>query len=219
MRRSLPALLSLACLPLIAALAAGCGGDSGSAKADAPAKPVAPHCPAAWKPGWQALANRIHAPVYCPTWMPEPLTGQIAGHVNYAGGGGSTLSVSPDRSYLASVIWAEPGSGELHVNIRGYPGRTRIPLCIPPAAQSTHASKKSIPCFSDPHGTVTSGPIHATVYTVNQGADQWHVLFAWHAFGGLYTVSQHVAEPLTYEGVNASLRHILRSLVVIRPAT
>src|SRR5438128_12692550 len=85
--------------------------------------PAARSCPAAWRGGWQALANRIQAPVYCPTWMPDPLDARIGGRY------GNGESVSRDRSYLISFIWREPGSGEVHVNLRGYPGRTRIPTC------------------------------------------------------------------------------------------
>ena len=35
------------------------------------------------------------------------------------------------------------------------------------------------------------------MYTVNQDADQWHVLYAWTHNGTLYTLSEHVAPPLT----------------------
>ena len=46
----------------------------------ASAAPSAPAgCPSAWARGWQQLANRIQAPVYCPTWMPNPLDGKIGG--------------------------------------------------------------------------------------------------------------------------------------------
>ncbi len=37
-----------------------------------------------------------------------------------------------------------------------------------------------------------------TEYTVNQDADKWHVLYAWTYRGSLYTISQHVAPPLTF---------------------
>jgi hypothetical protein len=36
-------------------------------------------CPAAWAKGWQALADKVAAPVYCPTWMPNPLDAHIGG--------------------------------------------------------------------------------------------------------------------------------------------
>ncbi len=35
----------------------------------------------AHRAGWQQLANRIGADVYCPGWLPDPLIGQIGGTV------------------------------------------------------------------------------------------------------------------------------------------
>ena len=58
-----------------------------------------------------------------------------------------------------------------------------------------------------------------TVYSVNQGADQWHVAYAWHHKGGLYTISEHVAPPLTYTKVLRYLDRIMRNLVLISPQT
>src|SRR5256885_2270610 len=55
-------------------------------------------CPAAWTNGWQRLADRIHAPVYCPTWMPNPLDAKIGGDYT------DIYSVSRDRSYLVSFL-------------------------------------------------------------------------------------------------------------------
>ena len=68
---------------------------------------------------------------------------------------------------------------------------------------------------------VTGGArgITATVYTVNQDADLWHVLYAWHFRGGLYTLSEHVAQPLTYAKVVANLHRMLRGLVLVEPTT
>ena len=56
-----------------------------------------------------------------------------------------------------------------------------------------------VPCFADPQGTLRVGDILATVYTVNQGEDEWHVLYAWRHGGSLYTVSEHVHPPYTYK--------------------
>jgi hypothetical protein len=162
--------------------------------------------PCAQKSGWQRLANQIQAPVYCPRWMPDPLNGVIGGRWN------NIHSVSPDRSYLIGFIWFERGSGELHVNLRGYPGKKAVPRC--PAA----VGSSTISCFADPHGHVRANGIDATVYTVNQGADQWHVLLAWHHRGSLYALSQHVAAPLTYEGVVADLKRMLHDLVLVAPS-
>src|SRR5512146_2180336 len=82
----------------LALLAAGCGGSGGSpAAGPPPAKPAAPaKARCAFPGGWQRLANRIAAPVYCPGWLPDPLTSQIGGKWN------NIDSVSRDRSYLES---------------------------------------------------------------------------------------------------------------------
>ena len=204
-----------------ALVAAGCGGGgSGSSKSTAPAvTPVAakPVCPAKWRPVYQRLADRINADVYCPSWMPSPLTGEIGPTVSFGGAGGSSLSVDKDRSYLALFVWAETGSGEVHVNLRGYPGKTKVPTCVQVDTNGTKTTRTPVPCFADARGTVRAPGIVATVYTVNQDADLWHVLYAWRHHGGLYTVSQHVAQPLTYKQVIASLDRILRNLVLVQP--
>jgi hypothetical protein len=203
--RGLAAIAAL--LGACALLASGCG-EAKRAEA-APATPPKPHC--AHPVGWQKLANRIHAPVYCPGWLPDPLTGQIGSRDN------NINSVSSDRSYLESWVWQETGpgaaGGELHVNLRGYPGRTRIPTCTTGGTDS-----KNVPCFDQAAGTFDANGIHATYYTVNQDADEWHIALLWRAHGNLYTVSEHVAPPLTAGKVMQYLRHELRSLVLIRPA-
>jgi len=203
--------VSLAALAAAVALvASGCGADRAGQPA---AKAAEKRCFAHALAGWQRLANRIHAPVYCPSWMPDPFDGVIGGQWN------TINSVSPDRSYLIGFIWLEAGSGELHVNLRGYPGRTRIPTCIDVNTVNGVTRRTNIPCFSDPTGHWRVAGIDATVYTANQDADRWHVLYAWRHGGSLYTLSQHVAVPLTYQKVVADLDHMLRSLVLVRPSS
>jgi hypothetical protein len=207
---------------VIIALAAGALLLAGCGSSPKPATPVAAPkqetgCPAKWRATYQKLADRIHAPVYCPRWMPDPLTGAIGPTVSFGGAGGSSLSVDKDRSYLALFVWAEPGSGEVHVNLRGYPGRTKVPTCVKEDTNGAKTEKTTVPCFSDPGGIVKAPGIVARVYTVNQDADLWHVLYAWHHAGGLYTVSQHVAAPLSYRQVVASLNRILNNLVLVHP--
>jgi hypothetical protein len=184
---------------------AGCGaGDSVNASAKI-------SCPAPALAGWQRLANRIHAPVFCPSWIPDPLDGVIGSRWN------NINEVSRDRSYLLSWVWQETGpgaaGGEKHVNLRGYPRRTRVPRCV----DADSKQRTLIPCFSDAAGKVRAGGLSATVYNVNQDADQWHVLYAWRYAGGLYTVSEHVAPPFGYRKVRQNLDRMLRGLVVIRP--
>jgi hypothetical protein len=203
MRRRLAS--TLVVLAALAPLAVGCStGEKKARAASAPPKTCT------YRAGWQNLANRIDAPVYCPGWLPDPLLAQIGGRWS------NIDSVSKDRSYLESFVWQETGGGaaggELHVNLRGYPGRASIPTCTRGGGDT-----QRIPCFSDPRGTVTANGIRATMYTVNQDADQWHVLLAWRAHGGLYTLSEHVAPPLTYAKTVAYLKRELRSLVLVRP--
>jgi hypothetical protein len=197
-----------------AALAAsGCAGE----RAVEPAARAAakPQCRAAALRGWYRLARRIHAPVYCPAWMPDPLDGVIGSRWN------NIDAVSPDRSYLESWVWQETGpgaaGGELHVNLRGYPGVTKIPTCEDTQTVNGVVRHPKLPCFADSHGRRRAGPILATVYTVNQGADQWHVLYAWRRAGSLYTLSEHVAPPLDYTKVVRNLDRMLRSLVLVNP--
>lgn len=185
------------------------------ARSSAPSVRAAATCPPAWRAGWQKLANQIKTPVYCPSFLPDPLTGEIGGTWN------NIRSVAKDGAYLMGFVWQETGpgaaGGELHVNLRGYPGRTGIPVCEDTISSGGKVTRRAIPCFDDPRGTKTVGGITVTMYTVNQGADQWHVLYAWKRFGTLYTLSQHVAPPLTYAKVIANLDRELASLELVRP--
>jgi hypothetical protein len=199
-----PALLLCVC----GLVAAGCSDQAKKATAaPAAAKPLV--CPD--RPSWQHLADRIGAPVYCPAWLPDPLIGAIGNRWN------NINSVSPDRSYLESFVWQETGGGaaggELHVNLRGYPGRTKIPTCRTGGSES-----RNVPCFADAHGKVAERGITATLYTVNQDADEWHALLLWRRYGNLYTLSEHIAPPLTFDHVVRYLHKELRSLVLVRPS-
>ena len=199
-----------AVLALLVVLVAGCAsGNASVADKTAAAKPA---CTAKQLAGWKKLAKRIGAPVYCPSWLPDPLDGVIRSRWN------NINAVSPDRSYLESWVWQETGlgaaGGELHVNLRGYPGRTKIPKCF----DDDTAKRTLIPCFADPHGVVRENGIAATVYTVNQDADQWHILYAWRHAGSLYAISEHVAPPLNYAKVRVYLNRILRRLVLVQPS-
>lgn len=192
---------------VVAALAlTGCGG---SPEPAAKAAPGTARCGGAKLASWQRLANRIDAVVYCPGWMPDPLDGVIGSRWN------NIDSVSKDRSYLESWVWQETGAGaaggELHVNLRAYPGRVRVPRCRDADTEA------NVPCFADPRGTKRFGSISATLYTSNRDADQWHVAYGWRAGGGFYTLSEHVAPPLTYAKVVRYLNRMMSSLQVVRP--
>jgi hypothetical protein len=174
--------------------------------------PAARGCPVAWKSGWQALANRIQAPVYCPTWMPNPLDAKIGGDFI------DINSVHKDRSYLISFLeHGDQGSGDVHVNFRGYVGRTTIPTCTTVVLTDKKPIRGHTPCFADAAGTRTAAGIRATVYRVNQDADQWHILLAWRHKGSLYSISEHVIKPYTYRQVVKNLDRMLAGLVLVRP--
>ena len=204
-------------VPVLAAaflgvFAAGCRADP-AAKSAATA-PASATCPRAWRAGWQKLANEVRAPVYCPSWLPEPLDGKIGPY-------GSARYVSKDRSYLVAFFWLEnlpTETEEVHVNLRGYPGRTRIPTCEDTVTVKGKVLRPKMPCFDDARGKRRFGSTTVTVYTANQGADLWHVLYAWRRGGSLYALSEHLAPPYTYRQVRANLDRMMRGLVLLRPA-
>jgi hypothetical protein len=212
----LPPLRIALLAPLAAAgLMAGCGG-SASVKSKATASAGQPNCPTAWRAAWQRLANEIDAPVFCPSWMPAPLDARIGG--TYANG----RYVDKDRSYLVSFVSIERDvggiSGEVHVNFRGYPGRTAIPVCEDTITENGVTRRPKIPCFDDARWTRPIGPVRVTAYTANQGVDQWHVLYAWRQGGTLYSLSEHVAPPYTYAQVVQNMNRMMRGLALVRPA-
>ncbi len=208
----------VAFIAAVAVVVAGCGdGDYSASPGGSPAPSAASTapCPKAWKAGWQRLADDVGAPVYCPRWMPPEVDAKMDGR--YKNG----RWVDTDKSYLVSFLWLDQDAGvsrEVHVNFRGYPGQTAIPKC-----ESTHTVKgttirKPIPCFSDPQPEKRRlGDITATVYTANQGIDEWHVLYAWKHDGSLYTASQHVASPYSYRRVVENLDRMTKGLVLLQP--
>jgi hypothetical protein len=199
------ALIGSACSETKGEAAPGCRDTNGACAAQPP------KCPQKWKGAWHRLAVRVSDPVYCPTWMPSPLDGEIGGQWD------NGVSVEKNRSWLVSFLWHEPPSQDVHVNFRGFPGRTKIPRCEDVEVVAGKAHKTYSPCFSDAHGTRRFGPIKATLYTVNRGVDQWHILYAWRDHGSLYAASEHVAKPLTFQQVRSNLDRVMHGLVRISP--
>jgi hypothetical protein len=199
----------------LAGVIAGCGGSGSSSSAGASATAgQASSCPAAWRPDWQKLANDVGTTVYCPGWMSYPLDGDMDGAYD------NGRWVDADKSYLVSFLWVDHDGGvsrEVHVNLRGYPGRTTVPTCEETITAGGKTSRKPIPCFSDERETRKVGGVTATVYTVNQGIDAWHVLYAWRQNGALYTISEHVVAPYTYKDVVRNLDRMARRLVPLEP--
>jgi hypothetical protein len=195
-------------LLLLASLAVSGCGDAALHSAEKTSYPARSACPRGWTTGWHALADRIGAPVYCPSWITPPLTGEIHGTWN------NIYSVDRrDKSYLVGFTWYEVGSGEVHVNFRGYPGSTKIPRC--PGDEAG----KTVPCFADASGHKRIAGRRVTVYTANQGADKWHIVYAWKRRGSLYVVSEHVAVPLTYRQVARNLDRMVGSLRLLEPSS
>jgi hypothetical protein len=202
-------LLTLCLLLGISTVLAGCGGDSAKiASAESVAAKAKPTCPDA--AAWRKLATRVKVPVYCPGWLPDPLTGRLGAEDN------NIHSVAADRSYLESWVWQETGGGaaggELHVNLRAYPGVTKIPTC-----RTGGSDSRNVPCFASPVGSISANGITSPVYTVNQDADSWHYALLWRRAGTLYMLSEHVAPPLTGQRVKQYLKRELASLVLIEP--
>jgi hypothetical protein len=198
------ALVTLCLLLGLSVAVTGCGSEAKPAAAAA-ASQIKAKCPN--PAAWQKLANQVGVPVYCPGWLPDPLTGKLGAVDN------NIRSVSADRSYLQSWVWQETGGGELHVNLRAYPSRTKIPTC-----RTGGSDSRNVPCFASPVGRISANGISSPVYTVNQDADSWHYLVLWHRYGTLYTLSEHVAPPLTGQRVRQYLKHELASLVLFRPS-
>jgi hypothetical protein len=201
-------------IALVVAVAAWSWSDNDSSSAPSAVASKPPVCQPREKADWQKLANEIRAAVYCPSWLPHPLVGRFGGRFF------NGRSVDPDRSYLVSFVWFDAGGGvvnEVHVNLRAYPGRTRIPTCEDTITAGGKTVRKMIPCFSDRLGQKRLGGTTVTVYTANQGADLWHVLYAWRRNGSLYTLSEHVAPPYTYAQVISHLDRMTRRLVLVEP--
>ena len=130
--------------------------------------------------------------------------------------------VDKDKSYLVSFLWLDQDAGvsrEVHVNFRGYPGKTAIPKCESTLTVKAKTIRKAIPCFSDAQPKKRRlGDITATVYTANQGIDEWHVLYAWTRDGSLYTASEHVVSPYSYSRVVENLDRMTKGLVMLQPS-
>lgn len=184
-------------VPLVLlALLAGCGGSSKHSSAK--------RCPTAWKAGWQKLANRIKTPVFCPTSLPDPLTGDTSGPFR------NGVSVDPDRSFLVSFVAVLNPPEFVQFNFRGYPGRTRVPTCV--------EGKRKVPCFSAPAGHRKANGIDATIYTRAQDADANHIAYVWRDRGSLYTISELVAEPYGRKQVLRNLDAVLKGLARVEPS-
>jgi hypothetical protein len=209
-------LLLIIALVVVTVGLSACGGGSGGRATDATTTAAPKACPKAWAADWQRLANDVGVAVYCPGWMPYPLDAKIDG--TYRNG---RWVDKKDKSYLVSFLWVDSDAGisrEVHVNLRGYPGRTTVPTCESVLTVQGKTVRTRMPCFTDVRERRTIGDINATVYSVNQGIDAWHVLYAWPKDGSLYTISEHVVAPYTYKDVVRNLDRMARRLVLVEPS-
>ena len=95
---------------------------------------------------------------------------------------------------------------------------TKVPTCrnVELVGGKKHVTK--VPCFADPQGVKTIAGYRVQRYTVNQDADQWHLLYAWTHNGTLYTLSEHIAPPYTLPRIVQNLDKMLGALVLVRPS-
>jgi hypothetical protein len=186
---------------------AGCGGESsspGSNSAPAASQPAGSSstvrtCPAAWTADWQAWANTIGAVVYCPTFIPSPLTAEI---------GGTWLTAKePGRSWQLGYSWLEHGD-LVHVVFEGYPAsRKWPPMC------------DGVPCFDGETGTEAIAGKQVTWYEKNEASHSGHLAAVFRANGYVYVVSMHVSQPYDTDAkVRTALTRTVSGLVPMQPA-
>ena len=77
--------------------------------------------------------------------MPNPLDAKIGGQYE------DIYSIGKDHSYLVSFLeHGDLGSGDVHVNFRGYPGRTTMPTLHDDDPDGKKTIRGKTPCFTDP---------------------------------------------------------------------
>ena len=193
-RAALAATVAAAALPLLAA----CAHDDQGRAADA-----RPRCPAQFRGEWQELANRVEVPVYCPTWLPDPLVGEV-----------HHPSVDPDRSYQIGFHDSELRSAETHVVLAAYPNG-KAPRC------EDLDTGKIVSCWLEPSGTKRIRGIEVTVYERGLGHESQHLVYAWTSGGTLYSASNHIDRrensAIPRPVAERNLERIMRGLVRIKP--
>ncbi len=173
----------------------------GSGSAQSGSSAAAPHgCSKVWAAGWQAWANRVGMPVWCPGWMPGPIDAIIHGQWN-------TARVAQHQWQLG-YAWLEIGQ-LVHVIFEGYPPGEFPPTC-----------EGNVPCFGgeEPKSETIAGHV-VHWFDRNHASHSGHIaaVFTWH--GDTYVVSIHVASPVSTKAVaKRDLRHIILSSSLLKPA-
>ena len=198
-------LRSLNCLVALVALLAACGCGGGSDAAGSSAAPSAGQapagCPTAWVAGWQRFTDRVRSIVYCPSYVPPPITAEIGGQWNTA--------KAPGRSWQLGFAWLEHDQLE-HLVFEGYPASRWPPIC---------PGKPRRPCFAHVVGKQTINGFQVTWYDHNQASHWHHLAAAFAANGRQYVVSMHVIDPYgTEQKVRDALTRTIQGLVPLTPA-
>jgi hypothetical protein len=184
---------------VILLIAAGCGDDGSSAATLAPSSSsnAKPTCPAAWKADWQAWADRVGETVFCPSFIPSPITGEIGGQWNTAR--------EPGKAWQLGYAWLEHDD-LVHIVFEGYPEKVWPPGC------------EGVPCFDGKTGTETIAGHHMTWFDRNEASHSGHIAAVFHDGGNVYVVSMHVSRPYgTAERTTGLIRQMVAGLVPLSP--
>jgi hypothetical protein len=178
---------------------AGCADNGSSAATGTRSEGRAskPACPDAWKADWQAWADRVGETVFCPSFVPSPITAQIGGQWNTAR--------EPGKAWQLGYAWLEHDD-LVHVVFEGYPERVWPPRC------------EGVPCFDGKVGTENIAGHEVTWYDHNEASHSGHVAAAFHDGGVVYVVSMHVSRP--YDGVEKTtglVRQMVAGLAPLQP--
>jgi hypothetical protein len=135
--------------------------------------------------------------IYCPTFLPTPITGEIGGQWNTA--------QQPGRAWQLGYAWLEHDE-LVHVVFEGYPGRAWPVDC------------EGVPCFAHIVGRQRIGPFQVTWYDHNQASHTGHIAAVFRANGNVYVVSMHIAAPAAPESkTKALVARMVAGLVPITP--
>ena len=163
--------------------AAGCtgSGDSGSSASPsgstdgAPSTSAALVCPPEWAEDWQSWADRVDARIYCPTFVPSPITAEIDGRWNTA--------KAPGEVWQLGYAWLEH-EDLVHLVFEGFP-EDRWPVRC-----------SGRPCIDGKTGTETIAGHEVTWYDRNKASHSGHIAAVFRDQGYVYVVSMHVGTAL-----------------------
>jgi hypothetical protein len=196
----------------VAALAAGCAGAGDAGAGGETGKPAAEkQCPKAWAADWARWADRVGMTVYCPTWLPSPITGEIGGQWNTAAESG--------RFWQLGYVWRDVGFADLvHVVFDGYPPDAWPRKCRDTRRVDGKVTTVPVPCFSGPLGRERVNGLDVRWFRRGRGSHGGHVVALFAHEGNTYAVSMHGLPGTPIERTRANVRRIVANLVPVRPA-